>query len=64
MVIKITVSLIQSSFNKGRDFDVLRLLRKLTLSFCRIEMRQSMGKYLFYCNSCMVFVVIFVYLDM
>lgn len=47
MVIKTTVSLIQSSLNKGRNFNVLRLLRRLTLSFHRTEMRQSMGKYLF-----------------
>lgn len=47
MVIKITVSLIQCSLNKGRNFDILRLLSRLTLSFCKIEMTQSMEKYLF-----------------
>lgn len=37
----------KSSLNKGRNFNVLRLLRRLTLSFHRTEMRQNMGKYLF-----------------
>lgn len=42
---KNSVSPVQSSWPKVRIDDVLGLLVRLTISFSRIEMRPSMGKY-------------------